>query len=293
MVCYRIAGQEFCFPAPLRELEPFAVPGDGSFVPPAFLETEFADPSALTLVSRAEGWVADASRLVEVWSAASGLVLRVDGGHDVYLAPGGRALLPLKPIDAWTNFDRQIVLGPGLVLALALRGVWSLHASAATFGGRTVTFVGESGRGKSTLAAYLSSSGRPKWSHVADDILPITLETGEMSAWPRFPQLKMSVAAQPGVLHAERLRVDYMVQLNAAGEDASPQVEQLPMNQAAQVLLGQIAGARLFDAALLGKHLSFCAQAAKQVPVYRLVYPHRRDALPVVMGLLEDLLVAG
>ncbi len=43
----------------------------------------------------------------------------------------------------------------------------------------------------------------------------------------------------------------------------------------------------MFDASLLAKHLNFSVQVAKQIPVYQLKYPHRREALPLVMELLE------
>jgi hypothetical protein len=43
----------------------------------------------------------------------------------------------------------------------------------------------------------------------------------------------------------------------------------------------------MFNAELLAKHLQFSAQAATQVTGYKLVYPHRREALPMIKELLE------
>ncbi|MCB0243469.1 MAG: hypothetical protein KDI12_08675, partial [Anaerolineae bacterium] len=53
-------------------------------------------------------------------------------------------------------------------------------------------------------------------------------------------------------------------------------------------LLSHTVAARLFDANLLRRHLSFCAEVAASVPVRRLVYPHRPDALAAVKALLEE-----
>jgi hypothetical protein len=77
--------------------------------------------------------------------------------------------------------------------------------------------------------------------------------------------------------------------LSNAGENEMPALERLPASQAIQAYLGHTAGTRLFAPDLLGKHLAFCSQAAERVPVYRLTYPHRWDALPIVKGLLENL----
>ncbi len=181
--------------------------------------------------------------------------------------------------------DRQILLGPALVLALALRGTWSLHASAAIYKDALILFLGESGQGKSTLAAYLANEAG--WRLAADDILPVTMGTDGVTAWPRFPQLKLPVDAQPGPGLPEQLSISKVCVLSGAGEDEMPALERLPASQAIQAFLGHTAGTRLFTPELLGKHLAFCSQAAERAPVYRLTYPHRWDALPIVKDLLE------
>jgi len=40
---------------------------------------------------------------------------------------------------------------------------------------------------------------------------------------------------------------------------------------------------------LLTRHLDFCAQAAAQVPVYQMTYPHRRDVFAEVLALLQQI----
>ena len=279
MPIYRIAGQEIYFSCPVPELESYEAAGAEREV--AALPID----GASTLISRMTGLVGSEMRRVETWSAPPGTLLKVEGGSDVYLPPGGEAIVRVDETREVTALDREILLGPALVLALALRGVWCLHASAAVFGGHTFVFLGESGQGKSTLAAYLS--GERKWRLVADDILPVTIGPAGMVAWPHFPQRKLSMQAQPGTRLPKWLPVDRICVLSPVDKSALPDLLLLPSRQAAQTLVSHTAGARLFDPSLLAAHLAFCAEAASQILVYKLGYPHNRDTLSKVELMLE------
>lgn len=191
------------------------------------------------------------------------------------------------PISFLSNLDREILLGPALILALALRDTWSFHASAASFQEKTLIFLGESGQGKSTLAAYLSRS--PGWRSVADDILPVTIEPSGMTVWPHFPQLKLPTESQPWIGLPEQLPLGAVCVLEAAAPNQKPELHKLSSTQAVQAFISHTAGTRLFTPELLARHLEFSAQAAQQILAYRLTYPHRRDALPRVQELLEKI----
>lgn len=289
MLCYRPAGQDLYFPCPVTELEPFTadrfvpslVPGNESDPPPV--------PPPLALSCKTVGWVGGENRRVEVWSAPPGAILKVEGGNDFYIPADGRAIIckPDNQPDLLSQLDHEILLGPALVLALALRGVWSLHASAALFREKVIVFLGESGQGKSTLAAYLSNN--PGWRLVADDILPVEMDSGGVNVLPHFPQLKLPVDAQPAIDLPERLPLTKICLLTHAESDKMPELQTLSSAQAVQSLLSHIAGTRMFDAPLLAKHLEFSTHAAKQIPACRLIYPHRRDTLPFVRELLEKI----
>jgi len=202
------------------------------------------------------------------------------GGERIWCASVGQESAELN------ETDRKILLGPVLVLALALQGSWSLHASAAIFGDKLVLFLGESGQGKSTLAGFLANEAG--WRLAADDILPVTLGRDRLLAWPWFPQLKLPVQAQPGPGLPEQLPISKVCILTDADKDARSELHRLPVGKAVQVFLGHTAGTRMFPAELLHKHLDFCAMAGGRVPVYRLIYPHRWEALPAVKALLES-----
>ncbi len=293
MPYYRLAGHEFFFQNQLPILNNSRVAGKVS------IEIETLHPhEKSTLISRNVSLIGDENRKVEVWAASPGTLLRVSGGSDFYITSNGEAIVRVGEVQGYASqgeiqsssvlsgLDREILLGPALVLALVIRGTWSLHASAVTCQGKTIAFVGESGRGKSTLAAYLSNAG---WHLVADDILPVTGLPHGLRAWPHFPQMKLPIDMQPGVRLPEHIPLNIVCELALAGPDDLAEVKLLPPKQAIRVLLSQVAGTRLFDKSLLEKHLDFCAKAAEEIPVYQLVYPHRKDALPEIKELLEKL----
>lgn len=113
----------------------------------------------------------------------------------------------------------EMLLGPALTLALALQGTWCLHAGAVAVAGQGVAFVGESGVGKSTLAAYFDEQVPDSW-RVADDVLPVTVEEDNLVAFPRYPQLGLPAQAQIGAVGPERLPIE-RIYLLAPSFDAS------------------------------------------------------------------------
>jgi hypothetical protein len=282
---YRMAGQEFYFSCTVLGMEAFEIT-DRERVAPVSLP----DSVPLTLSSQTVGWVGEEQRQVEVWSARNGTLLKVSGGSDFFISSNGSCIHPAhSDLQEVTGLDREILLGPALVLALASRNIWSLHASAAIFKNCLCIFLGESGQGKSTLAAYLSSFEISGWRRAADDILPVTLNSSGVDVWPSFPQLKLPMNAQPGSSLPECIPLDRVFVLTSADLNASPQLQLLPKSKAAQILLSHTAGTRMFDSLMLARHLAFVTQVAAQIPTYQLIYPHRRDALPIVNELLENI----
>jgi hypothetical protein len=290
MTCYHLAGKEFHFPGRLPEAALFENSSNGartaekavSLVSDSFFKNE--------LIARTEGWAANAWRIVETRETGKGFQVRIDGCSDFSISPGGQEIRCAKQEqggEELSETDRQILLGPVLVLALALRGTWSMHASAAIFKDKLILFLGESGQGKSTLAGYLA--GETGWRLAADDILPVTIGSDEVLAWPRFPQLKLPNQAQPGPGLPEHLTISQVCVLSDAGADERPALQRLSASQAVQVYLGHTAGTRLFTPDLLSEHLTYCSRAAEQVPVYRLSYPHCWENLPIVRELLESI----
>ena len=184
----------------------------------------------------------------------------------------------------------EVVLGPGMILALAWHGVFSLHASAFAGRGAGGALVGESGRGKSTLARYLEEQGGPDWQRLADDILPLELGSERPHALPHFPQLKLAPEEQMRLESPERVPLAAVYVLDTTeGDAAEPvRIKSLPPHAAAAALVRHTVAGRLFPPAVLERHLTFCTTVAGQVPVRVLNYPRRFNILAAVREALAD-----
>lgn len=284
MKLYIIAGQEISFSDQFHKFE------SNLFTGVEVNSTPVTASLPKKFISRSTGWVAGANRPVEIWSAGDGVVLRVSGFRDFYIDPRGMAILPVAGDIYLTELEQEVVLGPALTLALSLGGKWCLHASAASFQNHGMVFLGESGDGKSTLAAYLDEAGKPGWQRIADDILPVSLGEGGLTGWTHFPQLKLPAEKQPSLFLPETMFFDHICLLDPDNSAAIPKLKELSSDETVRIILGNTAGSRMFPPELLAAHLEFCAHSARHVTGYRLSYAHQRDILPVVKELLEQFL---
>jgi hypothetical protein len=284
VLVYQLASQAIALSHALPALDPFLTSREVQ----AF-EQEAKPHGAVLDTYDTLGWIAGREHRVKISTSKATQTLKVSGACDVVVASGGKWISARTDRQELSFFESQIILGPALVLALALNQKWSLHASAVQINGQNIAFLGESGQGKSTLAAYLDNQGMQR---IADDILPVQQSATGIDALPHFPQLKLPADAQPGLYFPERLALHKLFLLESADERDEPALNLLPPNNAIQVPLRHTAGTRLFTADLLKKHLGFSAFLARHIPIYTLIYPHRRDALPVVKKLLEALCVS-
>ena len=238
------------------------------------------------------GWVGNQWRQVTCGRTSSEFTLWIqeigqfaieDTGDRIDYYPG--ACLPN------TTSRVEAALGPALILALALHGIWTLHASAVELDGRAIAFVGNSGSGKSTLADYLHHDRESSFERIADDILPVALAADGVEALPRYPQLKFAPSEQPSHGKAERMPLAAVYILRkSASPDISPHIRPLQPSQASLVLIQNTVAGRVFDRTLLARHLDFCAGATRFVRIGELVYPHERQTLCKVRDtLLQDL----
>ncbi|MDU8913742.1 hypothetical protein [Aestuariicoccus sp. MJ-SS9] len=84
-------------------------------------------------------------------------------------------------VEVWPTSESQtniaaFLVGSVLGIALHMRRIVTLHASAVQVGGGAVLFCGDSGAGKSTMAAALQSHG---FTVLCDDLCAIELTNGE------------------------------------------------------------------------------------------------------------------
>ncbi len=191
---------------------------------------------------------------------------------------------PAVPLeDAAADPDRfeELALGSPILLLLAARAIWALHASAVFVHERLFVFLGASGRGKSTLAAL----AYPEWERAADDLLPFELVRGCLLAHLDYPQLKLD---PPRRIHAPA-PVATLIALAGPGTAAEPRLSRLRPAETARLLLGQTVSARRYGPDLLAAHLDGCVSAANVVPAYRLDLPHDLARLPEAARCISEL----
>lgn len=84
---------------------------------------------------------------------------------------------------------RLYLLGSAMGLLLHQRGLLPLHAGAVEIDGRAIAFMGASGTGKSTLAAWFHDRGH---GFLADDVLVVRFgDDGWPVALPGMPRLRL------------------------------------------------------------------------------------------------------
>ncbi|MEP7010468.1 MAG: hypothetical protein ABJC13_09120 [Acidobacteriota bacterium] len=199
------------------------------------------------------------------------------------LPRNGRSLIapPLEVADLDPDHFEELALGPPILLLLAARAIWALHASAVFVHGRLFVFLGESGRGKSTLAAL----EYPEWERAADDLLPFELAEDRLIAHLDYPQLKLDPARR----YRAPAPVAALIALAGPGTAPAPRLTRLRPAETARLLLGQTVAARRYGPDLLAAHLEACVAAASVVPAYALELPRDLGRLEEAGQILSNL----
>ncbi len=193
--------------------------------------------------------------------------------------------------------SEERALGAPMALALALRGIHLLHASAVArlsangeLGG-AIAFTAMSGAGKSTLAAATlrrPPSGRDTLVRIADDQLPVRLEALP-GALPHFPQLKLPLTAAYPETAPARLAFERLVEIEHTPALRALEIERLSPAAACLALARATVAAKLFDSELLQRHFEACATAGHALAVHRLRFPTGLEHLPAVLAAVAEL----
>ena len=221
-------------------------------------------------------------------------------GHDVqgWPAPG---------VDAATL--RHLYLNQVLPLALSRQGKLVLHASAVEVGSGCVAFIGESGRGKSTLAASFAINGN---GFLTDDGLQLEWLGERLTAAPSHPSVRLwgdseaallggSQEAAPPVQYTRKARFlagDTLTFCAApralqalyylgTGEATSIRIESMRPPVALLELVRHSFLLDVDEQQMLASHFDEISRIANLPIHYHLDYPRRFEALP----LLRDAIV--
>jgi hypothetical protein len=183
----------------------------------------------------------DGTPWTEFHRADNGYLLRFPQLADFAVANDALAVTCFPAPGVPNATSQHLYLSQVLPLALSKRGKLVFHASAIEVRGGAVVFAGESGRGKSTLAASFAINGHP---FLTDDGLVLEARSGHLAVLPSHPSI--------------RLWEDSEAALIAPGTLSAPPVHYTPKS-----------------CFLAGEHLPFCAQP---IPLRRVYFLGEADA---------------
>lgn len=246
-------------------------------------------------VAEKPGWRALASRdepfRFRVYSTGDGYV--IDAQACQFHLDVGLRRLELRPRpDTPPALLPLLLIGTGLSVVMMLRGRLVLHASAVSKERAAVAMVGQTGTGKSTLAASLCSTG---WELLADDALAVENSGDAWLAHPAAVELRLREGARSlaeGLIDATSYEsVDGRLTVRPASRsipvpvplsalvfprftcDGSVTSVQLSQRDAAIRLLGSLRVTSWTDPALLKRLTGTVASLARQVPCLELRLP--------------------
>jgi len=245
----------------------------------------------------------------DVQSNGDELLLNIPGVA-CYLLRGGNEILVDQAPGSGHGDVCAFLLGTVFGALCHQRGITPLHGSAVDVTDGCVAFVGETGAGKSTLAATLAARGHQV---IADDVCFLRIiATGDVQAWPGISRIRLwedAVAALgcdgPGVerelrgynkylvpvrpprnrSEPRRLRRVYQLQT----KDGAPSVSRLRGAAAIEVLMQNTY--RLGLAERLGCKpavFDICAAMARDIPVFQFSRPMAFETLSEGVKVLED-----
>ncbi|WP_278983296.1 hypothetical protein [Sphingobium yanoikuyae] len=223
------------------------------------------------------------------------------------------ALIEVQPYpDTPVTYLPFPLLGPIMALALHMRKLVTLHASAIDINGHGVIFVGDKLAGKSTTAAAFLRAGHRL---LTDDLLAIQSDpAGALHILPAYGQLKLAEDAADAVKlssatplplvyptfekRQHRLTADFqhdwvtpkcLYILDRVGE--RPGLSPLTGTQALTSILRYSYISRFGKAALSpadeARHMQKCAELARQVRVATLHVPHALNRLEETVELVR------
>jgi hypothetical protein len=237
-----------------------------------------------------------------------GYLLSAPGSGVFHVSAGGRKVRAApNRVSPW-RWQRHLI-GRVLPFAAALAGLEPFHASAVAGEAGGVVFAGESGLGKSTLAAGLVLAG---WRLLTDDVLAVSVADGAARAhpgagllWVRPPTMQSlgtSTAgrlgevvgrardgvrlAVPVVTEAVAVRAIYL--LEPAGARGPAGLAPPPAALAARLLASSF-NAVLLAPDRLARQLDACAALAAGARIVTLHIDPRADPRATAETVLEDL----
>jgi hypothetical protein len=223
----------------------------------------------------------------------------------------GRRVLWRKLQDVPDEVFFTYFTGHVLSYCLLLRGIEPLHATAIVVDGEAVAFLGDSGDGKSTLAASFLSKG---YSLLTDDVLVLEFFEDRVLTHPSLARIKLTPESANAMFNGRRaIPMNSFTSKMIFPLQASQHIREPVRLRIVYVLPGslsdsQIAIRRLFGRASflplirntfnnavlnrsrIQQQFAFATRLVRMVPIKQLSYPKGLELLPRVADrILADL----
>ena len=256
-------------------------------------------------------WVfPDGTLWTRFYRTESGYLLRFPELANFEVSADGRTVSswPFPGISEETT--RHLYLNQVLPLALSLQGKRVFHASAVAAPTGALVFLGESGRGKSTLAASFALAGH---RFLTDDALLLEPRAGGFAVQPSHPSIRLWKDSKdelvgdvahlaPAVQYTSKARLlsgdalafcaeeRMLRRMYFLGADDADQVSFSAMTPG-EALMGLVGNSFLLDIEgrkSLSAHFNQVAELANLPIFFRLDFPRSFAALPAVrQAILE------
>lgn len=246
--------------------------------------------------------------------------VRWHGLGEFLVAAGGKRIWCARAPDALTESFQVYLLGQALSFALVKAGFEPLHGTAIEYEGGAIALLGDSGFGKSTLAASFIAAG---CRLLTDDLLLLRPSTGGLDAYPGPPRIKLlpdsagrilGPAATGVPMNAETNK--HVIALDAAQRCQTPvplrviyvlapphemrrlrRLRAVPLSarEAFFALVGNTFNRYIADPDRMERQLAETTRLVNTVPVRKLAYPRSfaclgevREAILVDSGLHKE-----
>jgi len=204
---------------------------------------------------------------------------------------------------------RSYMLGHVFSYALLGFGIETFHATCVVVDGEAIAFLGDSARGKSTLAAAFLADGAEL---VTDDFLVLGREGKGYIAYPGLPRIKLYRSMSKHLLPARKgqrftpgrvpkylypmepvtkpqpLRAFYsLVSPDAIKSQTEVRIEALAPRQAYLEITENTFNVRVQTRERLESQFRWATEVVTRVPVKRLSYPRTLKVLPEVIAAVR------
>ena len=256
-------------------------------------------------------WVfPDGTKWAQFYRVDQSYLVSFPGLGDFDVSADGRAVRAWPAPGISEDTIQHLYLNQVLPLALSKQGRIVFHASAVDTGNGAIAFLGESGRGKSTLAASFAAGGQ---RFLTDDALLLDPTEGGYLVQPSHPSIRLWDDSQEALLAADAELappVQYTPKARILSGDSLPfcnaerhlrrvyflgdgSAEELAIQgmRPSEAMIGLVRNSFLLDIEaqeMLSAHFDLLAEMVTLPIYYHLDYPRSFAALPEIrQGILE------